>query len=65
MKESLLNTLKYGSDELNDKINRETLLLIIPNLALICAALNRNLIRLRCVLGDNLLYVFLLTFMTF
>ena len=65
MKESLLNTLKYGSDELNDKINREILLLIIPNLALIRAALNRNLICLRCVLGDNLLYVLLLTFMTF
>ena len=56
---------KYGSDELNDKIIREILLLSISNLALICAALNRNLIRLRCVLGDNFLYVLFLTFMTF
>ena len=31
--ESLLNALLYGSDELNDKINKEILLHIIPNRA--------------------------------
>ena len=52
---SLLNALLYGSDEFNDKINREIHLRIIPNLALICA-LYRKLISLRCILGDILLY---------
>ena len=31
--ESLLNALLYGSDEFNDKINKEILLRIIPNRA--------------------------------
>ena len=36
--ESLLNALLYSSDEFKKKLNRETLLCIIPNLELICAA---------------------------
>ena len=36
--ESLLNALLYGSDEFKEKLNRETLICIIPNLELICAA---------------------------
>ena len=36
--ESLLNALLYSSDEFKEKLNRETLLCIIPNLELICAA---------------------------
>ena len=31
--ESLLNALLYGSDEFNDKINKETLFYTIPNRA--------------------------------
>ena len=45
--ESLLNVLLYGSDELNDKINRKILLRITPNLALRCVALHRKLISLK------------------
>ena len=32
-RESLLNALRYGSDEFNDKINKEILLRIIPSRA--------------------------------
>ena len=58
--ESLLNALLYGSDEFNDKINREIFLRITLNLALKYAAPHRKFISVRCVLGDNLLNVVLL-----
>ena len=54
VEESLLNALLYGSDDFKDKIDRAIPLRIMPNLALICAALHRKLISLRCVLGDTL-----------
>ena len=54
VEESLLNGLLYGSDDFKDKIDRAIPLRIMPNLALICAALHRKLISLRCVLGDTL-----------
>ena len=55
IEESLLNALLYSSDEFNDKVNREILFRIAPNLAL-----HRKLISLRCVLGAILSYVLLL-----
>ena len=45
---SLLNALLYGSDEFNDKIHREILLRIKPNLVLICAALPPKEVRNTC-----------------
>ena len=58
----LLNALLVlcGSDELNDEINREILLRIVPNLALIYAALHRKLISLRCIMSDIVSYMLLL-----
>ena len=60
--EFLLNALLVlcGSDELNDEINREILLRIVPNLALIYTALHRKLISLRCIMSDIVSYMLLL-----
>ena len=60
--EFLLNALLVlcGSDELNDEINREILLRIVPNLALIYAAPHRKLISLRCIMSDTVSYMLLL-----
>ena len=61
--ESLLNALPYGSDEFNDKINREILLRItyyIRSNINMCSTSPKAYISLRCVLGDVLSFVLLL-----